>query len=68
MGGKDRNTLPDILTFAGIVLDALQVYATHGSPSFPHHLMDAIEDVQVGKWPVEMFPDGRRSSRRRNDD
>ena len=54
-GDKNRDTLPNILTSGGIVLDALQVYATHGSPSFPHDLKNAIENMQAGKWPVEMF-------------
>ena len=54
-GDKNRDTLPNILTSGGIVLDALQVYATHSSPSFPHDLKNAIENVQAGKWPVEMF-------------
>ena len=54
-GDKNRDTLPNILTSAGIVLDALHVYATHGSPSFPHGLENAIENVQAGKWPVELF-------------
>ena len=55
MGDKNRDTLTNILSSAGIVLDALQVYATHGSPSFPHDLKNAIENVQAGKWPVKMF-------------
>ena len=48
-GDKNRDTLPNILTSAGIVLDVLQVYATHGSPSFPRDLKNAIENVQTGK-------------------
>jgi len=54
-GDKNRDTLPNILTSAGIILDVLQVYATHGSPSFPRDLKNAIENVQAGKWLVEMF-------------
>ena len=54
-GDKNRDTLPNILASAGVVLDVLQVYATHSSPSFPHDLKDAIENVQAGKWPVELF-------------
>ena len=54
-GDKNHDTLPNILTSAGIVLNALRVYATHGSPSFLHDLKNVIENVQAGKWPVEMF-------------
>ncbi|KAI0705998.1 tetrapyrrole biosynthesis uroporphyrinogen III synthase [Cerioporus squamosus] len=45
-GDKNRDTLPMILTDAGIELDSLQVYATQGSSRFEEDLSNALEGVQ----------------------
>ncbi|RDX46079.1 tetrapyrrole biosynthesis uroporphyrinogen III synthase [Lentinus brumalis] len=45
-GDKNRDTLPKILTDAGIGLDSLQVYATQGSSRFEEDLANALEGVQ----------------------
>lgn len=48
-GDKNRDTLPNILTSEGIILDALQVYATDGSSSFRYDLKNALEKAPAGK-------------------
>ena len=48
-GDKNRDTLPNILTSEGIVLDTLQVYATQSSSSFRCDLRSALEKAPAGK-------------------
>ncbi|TFK94145.1 tetrapyrrole biosynthesis uroporphyrinogen III synthase [Polyporus arcularius HHB13444] len=46
-GDKNRDTLPKILTDAGIEVESLQVYATQGSSRFEEDLGNALEGVQA---------------------
>ncbi|KIK93597.1 hypothetical protein PAXRUDRAFT_144734 [Paxillus rubicundulus Ve08.2h10] len=47
-GDKNRDTLPQILSTGSVDLDALEVYRTGGSPSFPADLKSALERAPIG--------------------
>ncbi len=55
-GDKNRDTLPKILTDAGIEVESLQVYATQGSSRFEEDLGNALEGVQaLGECPYHVL-------------
>ncbi|KAF9221800.1 tetrapyrrole biosynthesis uroporphyrinogen III synthase [Gyrodon lividus] len=47
-GDKNRDTLPQILSTSNIDLDALEVYRTKGSSSFPTDLKSTLERAPIG--------------------
>ena len=44
-GDKNRDTLTNILTEEGIILEAVQVYATEGSPRFEEQIACALDEA-----------------------
>ncbi|KAL1693075.1 tetrapyrrole biosynthesis, uroporphyrinogen III synthase [Schizophyllum commune] len=58
-GDKNRDTVPSILTEAGISFEPLQVYGTCGAPDFEQRLDDALADLSpdsTEQWVVFFAP------------
>ncbi|KAL1756181.1 tetrapyrrole biosynthesis, uroporphyrinogen III synthase [Schizophyllum commune] len=58
-GDKNRDTVPTILTEAGILFEPLQVYGTCGAPDFEQRLDEALADLSpdsTEQWVVFFAP------------
>ncbi|KAK0442098.1 tetrapyrrole biosynthesis, uroporphyrinogen III synthase [Armillaria borealis] len=54
-GDKNRDTLPNILGGAGVVLHPLKVYETQGSSTFPQHLKGIVPLRPTVPWWIVFF-------------